>query len=88
MKGLPMKGLATLSVFTAMVVLAAVPASAQLNGSHLLGDSGVRSGTQPGPGFYAAFFYYRYSTDTIKDREGNIIRPFPDSPSSMALGAY
>ena len=83
-----MKGLATLSVFTAMVVMAAVPASTQLNGSHMLGDSGVRSGTQPGPGFYAAFFYYRYSTDTIKDREGNIIRPFPDSPSSMALGAY
>lgn len=83
-----MKGLATLSVFTAMVVMAAVPASAQLNGSRSLGDSGVRSGTQPDPGFYSAFFYYRYSTDTIKGPEGNIIRPFPDSPSSIALNVY
>ena len=83
-----MKGLATLSASTAMVVLLTIPASAQLNGSHLLGDSGVKSGTQPGPGFYAVAFYYRYGTDTIKDREGNVVRPFPDTPSSMTLNAY
>jgi hypothetical protein len=83
-----MRRLATLTAFTALVVLLTIPASAQLNGSHSLGDFGVKSGTQPEPGFYTAAFYYRYSTDTLKDSEGDIVRPFPDSPSSMAINAY
>jgi len=51
------------------------PAQAQLAGSHTLGDYGVQAGSQPGPGFYNVVFYYRYSSDTIKDVNGNTIRP-------------
>jgi hypothetical protein len=67
--------------------LPAVPAHAQLNGSHSLGDFGVQSGSQPQPGFYAALFYYRYDTDTIKNLSGDIVRPFPNSPGSIGLSA-
>ena len=70
-----------------LTLLAAVPAQAQLNGSHSLGDFGVQSGSQPQPGFYAALFYLRYDTDTIKDRDGNIVRPAPNSPGSIGLSA-
>jgi hypothetical protein len=83
-----MKRIATLCALTTLSLLVAIPARAQLNGSHLLGDFGVKAGTQPGPGFYAAAFYYRYGTDTIKDRDGTTIRAFPDSPTSMAINAY
>jgi hypothetical protein len=65
----------------------AVPAQAQLNGSHTLGDFGVQSGTQPQPGFYAALFYYRYDTDTIRNADGNTIRLSPGSPSSIGINA-
>jgi len=47
----------------------------------------VQSGSQPQPGFYAALFYLRYDTDTIKDREGNVVRPAPNSPGSIGLSA-
>ena len=57
------------------LLLLAVPAQAQLNGSHTPGDFGVQSGSQPAPGFYAALFYLRYDADTIKDADGNIVRP-------------
>ena len=71
----------------ALTLLIAVPAEAQLNGSHSLGDFGIQSGTQPSPGFYAALFYYRYDTDTIKNRDGNRIQPFPGTPGSVAMTA-
>ncbi len=83
-----MRRLATITAFAALAVLTAIPARAQLNGSHTLGDFGVKSATQPGPGFYATAFYYRYSTDTIRDRDGDTIRAFPDSPTSMVIHAY
>src|SRR5512139_450453 len=60
------------------------PAQAQLVGSHTLGDYGVQAGSQPGPGFYNVVFYYRYSTDTIKDANGNTIRPLGSPPSTVA----
>ena len=63
---------------TAMLLLTtllAAPAWAQLNGENLLGDMGVKSGTQPEPGFYVGNLYYRYFTDTIKGPEGNAIIP-------------
>ncbi len=62
-------------------------ARAQLNGSHSLGDYGVQAGSQAQPGFYTALFYLRYDTDTIKNVDGNTIRPFPDSPASTAVTA-
>ena len=68
-----------------LTLLAAVPARAQLNGSHTLGDFGVQSATQPAPGFYAALFYLRYDTDTIKNADGDVVRPAPNYPSSLAV---
>jgi hypothetical protein len=68
-------------------LLPTASAHAQLSGSHSLGDFGVQSGSQPSPGFYAALFYYRYDTDTIKDLNGNVVRPFPSSPATIGLSA-
>ena len=70
-----------------LTLLLAVPAQAQLNGSHSLGDFGVQAGSQPAPGFYAALFYFRYDTDTIKDADGNTVRLSPESPASIGLNA-
>ena len=70
-----------------LTLLSAVPAQAQLNGSHTLGDFGVQSGSQPLPGFYTALFYLRYDTDTIKDADGNTIRLSPTTPGSLAVSA-
>jgi hypothetical protein len=71
-----------------LVLLAATPAYAQLNGENLLGDTGVKNGTQPAPGFYVAHLYYRYGTDTIKDGEGERVIPDPDQRGSQALHAF
>ena len=71
----------------ALTLLPALPAQAQLNGSHSLGDFGVQSGSQPQPGFNAALFYYRFDTDTIKDADGNTVSLSPATPGSLALTA-
>ena len=83
-----MKHSLTLGAFVALGTLLATPAQAQLNGSHTLGDFGVQSGTQPGPGFYAALFYYRYSADTLKDRNGDPVALSPDAGGSLGIDAY
>jgi hypothetical protein len=70
-----------------LTLLLAVPALAQLNGSHTPGDFGVQSGSQPQPGFYAALFYLRYDADTIKDADGNIVRLSPTAPGSIEVAA-
>ena len=70
-----------------LTLLFAVPAQAQLNGSHTPGDFGVQSGSQPQPGFYAALFYLRYDADTIKDADGNVVRLSPSAPGSIAVAA-
>lgn len=82
-----MKTMKMLGALCALTLLLAAPASAQLNGSHLLGDFGVNSGTQPQPGFYAALIYLRYDTDEIKDANGNTVRPFPELPGSVTINA-
>ena len=69
-----MRPLRTLAMACGLTLLLAMPTQAQLNGSHTLGDFGVQSGSQPQPGFYAALFYLRYDTDTIKDADGDIVR--------------
>jgi hypothetical protein len=69
------------------VALAAVPAHAQLNGSHSLGDFGVQSGSQPQPGFYSALFYLHYGTDTIKNADGETVSLAPGDPGSIGLQA-
>ena len=82
-----MRRLMVLAQACGLTLLFAGPAQAQLNGSHTLGDFGVQSGSQPQPGFYAALFYLRYDADTIKGRDGNIIRPSPSAPGSIAVAA-
>mgnify|MGYP001822519958 FL=1 len=47
------------------------PASAQLSGNNFRGDWGINSGTQPDPRFYFAPVYARYSTNSIRDSDGN-----------------
>ena len=82
-----MKRLLMLGTACGLMLLLAVPAHAQLNGSHTLGDFGVQSGSQPQPGFYTALFYLRYDTDTIKDADGETVRLPQTSPGSLAVSA-
>jgi hypothetical protein len=77
----------TLFGMVGLVLLTAAPARAQLNGSHLLGDFGVQSGSQPHPGLYTGLIFVRYDTDTIKDAGGNTVRPFPDAGGKVATTA-
>ena len=72
-------------VLLALAALVAAPAYAQLNGENLLGDNGVKSGSQPAPGFYVSSLYYLYNTDTIKDANGNRITPDPSRAGSQKL---
>jgi hypothetical protein len=44
-----------------------------LNGENLLGDMGMKSGTQPEPGLYVGSLYYRYFTDTVAGPDGEPI---------------
>ena len=83
-----MKRVVHIGVLVAAAVLLAAPARAQFNGSHTLGDFGVQSGSQPAPGFYLASFFYRYDTDTIKDRDGNRIIFSPGAESNLKLTAF
>ena len=82
-----MRRMANLGALAGITLLLALPAQAQLNGSHSLGDFGVLSGTQPLPGFYAALFYYRYPTDTIRNADGDKIGPQADTPGSLTIHA-
>ena len=68
--------------------IVAAPAYAQLNGEHILGDTGVNNGTQPPPGLYIAGLYYRYATDTIRDADGSKVAIDPSQPGSMTLQAF
>ena len=71
----------------ALATCVAAPASAQLNGENLLGDNGVKSGSQPAPGVYAGVLYYRYGSDTIKDADGNRVTLDPGQNGSETLHA-
>ena len=68
-----------------LATLVARPAYAQLNGENLLGDNGVKSGSQPAPGLYLSGLYYFYNTDTIKDANGNRITFDPNRSGSQKL---
>ena len=71
----------------AAILISAAPASAQLNGENLLGDMGVKSGTQPEPGTYVATIYYRYFTDTIKGPDGSTMTFDPTGQGSQTIQA-
>jgi hypothetical protein len=67
------KGLLAATTMLLLSVVTATPSFAQLNGENLLGDMGVKSGTQPDPGLYAGMIYYRYFTDKVKGPDGETI---------------
>jgi hypothetical protein len=71
----------------AAVILCAAPAEAQLNGENLLGDMGVKAGTQPEPGLYVSQIYYNYSADTIKDPQGTSMELDPTGSGSQTITA-
>ena len=75
------------STLAALLTLCAVPAYAQLNGENLLGDMGVKSGTQPQPGVYVASMYYRYFTDTILGPDGKPVALDPTNQGSQTIHA-
>jgi len=62
--------------FTVLVALSVPSAqvTAQLLGDNLLGDIGLKSGTQPPQGIYAAApYYYRADYNGLRDKDGNSI---------------
>ena len=62
------------------------PAHAQLNTQHLKGATGLKSGSQPPPHWYAVLpLLYVYNTDTVKDRDGNRL-PVNADLTSVAYG--
>ena len=75
--------------FTMVLAMAmfATPAYAQLNGENLLGDMGVKSGTQPAPGFYVGSVFYRYKTDTIKGPDGKTVTLDPAGNATQTINA-
>jgi hypothetical protein len=76
-----------LPLLLAAILAAAVPASAQLNTQHIKGTVGLKGASQPPPHVYAiAPLLYFYSTDTVKDEEGDRL-PIDASISSAAGAA-
>lgn len=69
----------------ASLILGAAPAYAQLNGENLLGDTGVKNGSQPLPGFYAGTLFFRSYTDTIKGPDGRRIVFDPSQPANQTM---
>ncbi len=55
-----------------LLLASAMPAHAQYLGLNLRGDTGLKSGSQPGPGYYFALpLYYRADYSTLKLPNGN-----------------
>jgi hypothetical protein len=58
-------------VLVVMVLLLAVPsAQAQLSGSNISGDFGLKSGSQAPPGIYLGYFLYGYDSSKIVGQDG------------------
>jgi len=57
----------------AMAILCLLPSTttAQLNGSNLKGDTGLKAGSQVPPGAYIAVPLWFYTADAVKDRDGD-----------------
>src|SRR5215510_2957445 len=79
------KTVASVTILAAL--LCAAPASAQLNGENLLGDMGVQSGTQPLPGMYASFIYYRYDAASLRDANGKRLTLDPTGNGAQTITA-
>jgi hypothetical protein len=74
------------AIVTALAGIA-TQAHAQLNGENLLGDFGVRSGSQAPPGVYVANIYYRYFTDTFKGPGGTTLTLDPTDAGKQTINA-
>ena len=84
-----MKSLLKLGVFTLLLAATSSPAHGQFNGANTLGDFGVLSGSQPGPGFYFSPFYYRYDIDDVIDGSGDAVDLLPsEDPADLSLNAF
>ena len=71
----------------AVTTLLAAPAHAQLNGENLLGDNGIKSGTQPHPGVYVGNIYYRYFTESLKGPDGKPLVLDPTGEGQQTINA-
>ncbi len=71
----------------AAALLTAAPARAQLNGENLLGDMGVKSGSQPAPGLYISSVYYRYRTDSLRGPDGEPMGLDPSGKANQTIHA-
>jgi len=80
-----LKTMAGLTIMAA--TLCAAPARAQVNGENLLGDMGVLSGSQPAPGLYASFIYYRYDTSSLRGADGRSLPLDPSGKGSQTINA-
>ncbi len=82
---------ATLLRSCPLVVLATtcwtLTAHAQFNGHNGLGDYGLRSASQPDPGFYASAYYYHYGSDKIRNQNGDLVTLSPTERGSIAVNA-
>lgn len=77
---------------TALVVMTILlwvqSSSAGFSGHNTKGDFGLQSGSQPPPGLYLVPMFYRYSGDSLKDRDGNTVSLDPDGRGSLDVNAY
>src|SRR5262245_61643405 len=65
------------------VAAAATDARAQLNTQHIKGTVGLKGGSQPPPDLYViAPLLYDYTTDQVKDRDGNTL------PGNASLNSF
>jgi hypothetical protein len=74
-----------------LIAFAASPpeARAQLITQHVKGSVGLKAGSQPPPGGYVvAPILYVYSTDTVKDRDGNKLPGNANLTSSFFAAGY
>ncbi|RPD39019.1 SphA family protein [Chitinophaga barathri] len=62
-----------LRMLAVMIIVLESPASAQLKGTHLLGDVGLKSGSQAPPGFSLVVPVYLYNTGKLRNDNGDVI---------------
>ena len=65
-----MKDCRTIFALVVATLLYAVPAHAQLSGSNIAGDFGLKSGSQAPPGVYLGYFLYNYGSSRLVGQDG------------------
>ena len=65
-----MKACRTIFALVLATLLCAVPAHAQLSGSNIAGDFGLKSGSQAPPGVYLGYFLYNYGSSKLVGQDG------------------